>query len=89
MVDRQLGFLAHDLRRELGKWMDRRMGKGTRRDGKGASDQEIRAMATLRECGVPLPELRAQWELQRAAQMSLRARKSHHLLVERFQLNCD
>jgi len=32
-------------------------------------------MAKLEACGIPLAELRGQWDLQRAAQLSLRSRK--------------
>jgi hypothetical protein len=57
------------MREGLGTWIQRRLRKGVVKQG------EI-AAAELVACGVPVTELRRQWELQQEAQLSVRARKS-------------
>jgi hypothetical protein len=56
------------LRDDLGDWILRRLRRGVKA-------QSAKAELDLEQCGVPLPELRHQWELQREAQMSIRARE--------------
>ena len=61
----------------LGRWIDRRLRKGIKNQGNIAT-------AELVACGIPVPELRKEWELQQEAQLSVRARKpfrNHHLLA--------
>jgi hypothetical protein len=45
---------------------------------KGVVQQGDIAAAELVACGVPVTELRKEWELQQEAQLSVRARKSPH-----------
>ena len=61
------------MRDGLGAWIQRRLCKGVSKQGKIA---EVELVA----CGVPLAELRRQWELQQEAQLSVRARKPSEIL---------
>jgi hypothetical protein len=75
--------VGHELRNGLGDWLRRRYDHGVCGQGRKARE-------TLEDCGVPLPELRRQWDLQREAQMSIRAREYSEPLtmlnyIERFQ----
>lgn len=72
MTDRQLSAIAYDLRDDLGDWLKRRQKNGI-------EDQGNKARKIINECGVPEPVLRAQWELQKAAQLSIRARRYSNL----------
>ncbi|KAG6883278.1 hypothetical protein C0993_007006, partial [Termitomyces sp. T159_Od127] len=54
---------------DLGLWISRRLTKGV--EGQGDV-----ARKTLEECGISDDVLRTQWDQQRAAQLSIRARKS-------------
>jgi len=56
------------MRDELGQWIAKCNNNITK--------QEKQAHNILLECGVPEHELRQLWVEQRAAQLSLRARKS-------------
>lgn len=56
------------MRDELGDWISRRLRRGVIEQGKKAN-------TTLQVCDVPIDKLRHQWELQRAAQLSVRARE--------------
>jgi hypothetical protein len=57
------------MRDGLGGWIERRLRKGIVQQGDIAA-------AELVACGVPITELRKEWELQQKAQLSVRARKS-------------
>jgi hypothetical protein len=67
LIDRQSAFIAGELRDDLGDWILRRLRHGV----KGQSNK---AREILDKCGIPLPELREQWEMQRKAQTSIRRR---------------
>jgi hypothetical protein len=58
------------MRDGLGGWIERRLRKGVIMQGDIAA-------AELVACGVPVSELRNEWELQQKAQLSVRARKPH------------
>jgi hypothetical protein len=63
-----MASIGEELRAELGSWLRRRQKKGV--EGQGKKAQKI-----LDECGIPLSTLQEQWELQQAAQLSIRARE--------------
>lgn len=67
LIDRQASSINSELRDDLGHWIRRRLKKGVNGQGKEAEK-------VLNECGVSLPELKHQWELQKVAQLSVRAR---------------
>jgi hypothetical protein len=56
------------MRDGLGDWIGRRLRLGVNQQGKAAR-------AELLACGVPIEALRAQWQLQQVAQLSVRSRK--------------
>lgn len=68
MIDRQVASIGQELRDDLGNWLRRRLSRGVEGQGK-------KAQFTLTNSGVPVAELREQWNLQCVAQLSLRARK--------------
>ena len=68
LIDRQTTSIGLELRDDLGDWIRRRLAKGI-------GGHTKKAKKILDECGVSPTELRAQWELQRASQLSIRARK--------------
>lgn len=72
LTDRQLSFIALDLRDDLGSWIKRRMKRGVEEQGR-------RANQVLSTITASKDELRGQWDLQKAAQMSVRARELHFL----------
>lgn len=55
------------MRDDLGNWIRRRLEKGVQGQGQ-------KARAILADCEIPVETLREQWELQKEAQLSLRAR---------------
>jgi hypothetical protein len=67
LIDRHAGSIASDHRDDLGGWIRRRLKKGV--EGQGG-----KAQAVLDQLGIPVEELRAQWELQQVSQLSLRVR---------------
>ena len=69
LIDRQAAAIGNDLRDDLGNWIVSRLRRGVTLQGE-------KAKYALDDCGVPLNELREQWQLQQTAQLSLRARKS-------------
>lgn len=69
MLDRQLISIGAEMRDDLGNWLTKRR--------RNIDKQERQAQKILRDCGIPEVELRKQWKDQRAAQLSLRARKFH------------
>ena len=68
LIDRQATSIGLELRDDLGDRIRRRLTKGI-------GGHTMKANKTLDECGVSAEELRAEWESQRASQLSLRARK--------------
>jgi hypothetical protein len=68
ILDRQAAAIGQDMRDDLGNWLRRRLDKGVVGQGQ-------RARAILEDCGVSVGTLRKQWELQRAAQLSICARE--------------
>ncbi|KAG6816073.1 hypothetical protein H0H93_008564, partial [Arthromyces matolae] len=66
MLDRQVRLIGLEHRDDLGLWIHRRLSKGV-------EGQDEAARKTLLECNIPESTLRAQWELQRKSQLSLRA----------------
>ncbi|KIJ58397.1 hypothetical protein HYDPIDRAFT_34233 [Hydnomerulius pinastri MD-312] len=75
LIDRQAAAIGHDMRKELGSWLKRRMRKGVGEQGDAA--QEV-----IASCGVPVAELQSQWKHQRAAQLSVRAHAPTRLKKE-------
>lgn len=61
-----------DMRNDLAAWIQRRSQKGI---GKKDGD----ACAALVECGVPVEELRQQWQHQQQCQTSLHSRECSRL----------
>ena len=61
------------MRDGLGDWIGRRLRLGVNKQGKVAR-------AELLACGVPIEALREQWQLQQAAQLSVRSRECISLL---------
>ena len=66
MLDCQSRSIGAELRDDLGDWIRRRL--------KTIATEESEARKILSKCGVPVSELRTQWGLQKAAQLSIRAR---------------
>ena len=56
------------MRDGLGDWIGRRLRLGVNKQGKVAREE-------LLACGVPIEALCEQWQLQQAAQLSVRSRK--------------
>lgn len=75
LTDRQLSAISFELRDDLGDWLKRRCRRGIQ-------EQSTKARAILQKCGITEGELRAQWELQKAAQLSIRARKYKVLFLQ-------
>lgn len=69
ITDRQLSAIAYDLRCDLGEWLKRRRRAGV-------EEQSKKSREVIAKCGMSIPDLRAQWDLQKTAQSSIRARKS-------------
>ncbi|PPQ73357.1 hypothetical protein CVT26_015449 [Gymnopilus dilepis] len=61
LTDRLLSAFALDGRDDLGAWLGRRL--------RSLKSQQKTAEKTLSDIGIPLEELREQWELQKAAQL--------------------
>ena len=68
MTDRQLTFIAEELRDGLGDWIKNRLERGVKAQGN-------KAQSLLHDSEFTIPKLREQWDLQKQAQMSLRARE--------------
>ncbi|KZT18731.1 hypothetical protein NEOLEDRAFT_1143025, partial [Neolentinus lepideus HHB14362 ss-1] len=75
LVDRQAAAIGDELREDLGDYIKRRLVRGVQRQAREAEDE-------LGACGVPIEELCSQWELQRAAQLSIRAHAPARLKKE-------
>ncbi|TFK63382.1 hypothetical protein BDN72DRAFT_775931 [Pluteus cervinus] len=70
LLDRQATAIATELRNDLGSWLDRRNTRGVKIQGGNAAD-------IIHERGIPVSELQQEWQAQREAQGSLKARKSY------------
>ena len=68
LIDRQATVVGIEMVRDLGSWLKRRLKKGIQEQGETA--QKV-----LDSCGILATDLRSQWTEQRAAQLSIRARK--------------
>ncbi|KJA14936.1 hypothetical protein HYPSUDRAFT_412056 [Hypholoma sublateritium FD-334 SS-4] len=75
LTDRQLSAIAYNLRCDLGEWLKRR-----RRIG--VEEQSKKSRAVIAKCGMSLSNLRAQWDLQKIAQSSIRAHAPSRLKKE-------
>lgn len=75
MIDRQTISIGAEMRDDLGNWIVKRR--------RHIDQQEQQARKILEDCGIPESELMELWKEQKAAQLSLRARKSHlhHYLI--------
>lgn len=62
-------MIAFEMRDDLGDWITHRLHHGVLAQGR-------KAKAIMEESGVAVTELRAQWALQKEAQLSIRARMS-------------
>ena len=68
MIDQYAAFVNEDGRDSLGDWIERQRDKNLASKSKAAAK-------VIKECRVPVDELRHQWKEQKAAQTSIRARK--------------
>jgi hypothetical protein len=68
MIDQYAAFVSAEGHASLGNWIHRQQRKNV-------TPKHRAAMATLRDCQVPVRELRVQWEAQKLAQTSIRTRK--------------
>ncbi|KAJ7850971.1 hypothetical protein B0H13DRAFT_2360391 [Mycena leptocephala] len=75
MIDQYAGFMSAEGRASLGSWIHRQQRKNV-------TPKHRAAMRMLQECQVPVQELRAEWEAQKAAQTSIRAHAPARLRCE-------
>ncbi|KAG6903718.1 hypothetical protein DXG01_015356, partial [Tephrocybe rancida] len=75
LVDQQVDSIGGELRNDLGAWIRRRLSKGV--EGQGRKAQEL-----LESSGVEEAELRRQWALQKASELSVRAQAPVRLKKE-------
>ncbi|PPR02784.1 hypothetical protein CVT26_009395 [Gymnopilus dilepis] len=75
LTDHQLSAIAFDLRVDLADWIKRRRRKGVQ-------DQGAKAKAVIAKCGMTQSDLHIQWDLQKSAQMSVRAHAPNKLKKE-------
>ncbi|KAF8911099.1 hypothetical protein CPB84DRAFT_1842351 [Gymnopilus junonius] len=73
LTDHQLSAIALELKDDLGDWLQRQQRCGMQ-------EQSRKAKAIIEKSGMMEAELHAQWELQKSAQISVRAHKSNHTL---------
>ncbi|KAG6805157.1 hypothetical protein H0H92_000503, partial [Tricholoma furcatifolium] len=66
ILDRQTRYIGEEHKNDLGTWIQCRLTKGVEEQGQAAR-------LALEECGVPVDTLRDQWEMQRSAQLLIRA----------------
>jgi hypothetical protein len=66
MIDQYTTFVNDEGRDNLGDWI-------TRQQNKNLGPKQTAARKVLRECGVPVAELRQEWEVQKAAQSKLQS----------------
>ena len=67
MTDHQLSYIAIELREDLGDWIRCRLKWGI-------SEQKQKSEQVLSAIAISKGELHRQWELQKAAQMSVQSR---------------
>ncbi|KAJ7655519.1 hypothetical protein B0H14DRAFT_3540729, partial [Mycena olivaceomarginata] len=75
MIDQYTTFVNDEGRDNLGDWI-------TRQQNKNLGPKQTAARKVLRECGVPVAELRQEWEVQKAAQSKLRSHAPARLCRE-------
>ncbi|KAF8907605.1 hypothetical protein CPB84DRAFT_1843822 [Gymnopilus junonius] len=75
MTDRQLSAIAVELRDDLGDWIKHC-------HHRGVQDQGNRAKSIMANCGMSESSLQAQWDLQKAAQLSVRVHAPARLRKE-------
>lgn len=68
MIDQYAMFVNEDGRSSLGDWIKRQREKNL-------FTKYNQAKKVIRQCGIHVNELRHEWEQQKAAQKSIRARK--------------
>ncbi|KAJ7490764.1 hypothetical protein FB451DRAFT_1124335 [Mycena latifolia] len=66
MIDQYAAFVNEEGRDNLGGWIERQEHRNLAKKRKAANK-------VLRECGIPVAELRRNWEEQKAAQTSIRS----------------
>ena len=74
MIDRQASAINHEMRADLGEWIKHRLRRGVQEQGDTARRQ-------IAESGYTTKDLQKQWALQRASQLSIRARMSKSMLL--------
>jgi hypothetical protein len=67
MIDQYMTFVKDEGRDNLGDWI-------TCQQNKNLGPKQTAAHKVLHECGVPVAELRQEWEAQKAVQSKLRSR---------------
>jgi hypothetical protein len=65
IIDRQTGFIAEELKEDLGDWIVRQLGRNIPR-------HEEESQALIDECDLNIPELRLEWQTQHRMQTSVR-----------------
>jgi hypothetical protein len=65
IIDRQTGFVADELREDLGDWVRRQLESNIPR-------HEDDAHTVITDCDLTIPDLRREWESQYAMQTSVR-----------------
>lgn len=81
LTDRQLSHLANETRADLGDWIKRRQRRGVQEQGQ-------KARSIMMQSGVKESDLRIQWDLQKAAQSSVRARTCNTLSKGNSHTDC-
>ncbi|KAG6824273.1 hypothetical protein H0H92_007384 [Tricholoma furcatifolium] len=75
VLDRHVRFIGEEHKHDLGLWIQQRLKRGVVEQGQ-------KAQVALSECGEPEDVLRTQWEMQRSAQLSVRAHAPTRLKKE-------
>ena len=65
ILDRQMGYVAEELKEDLGDWVVRQLDRNIPR-------HEEEAQALVDGCNLSVLELRAEWKTQRSMQTSVR-----------------
>ena len=69
LIDRQAAAVGYEMRTDLGDWIKRRLRRGVQEQGGAARVQ-------VEESSYSIEFLKEQWSLQKASQLSIRARES-------------
>ncbi|KAI0925143.1 hypothetical protein AcW2_005825 [Taiwanofungus camphoratus] len=75
LIDRQVHAIGKEMHLDLGNFIAHKLRLGI-------NPQVMAAQREVEASGVPMPVLREQWQLQREAQMSIRAHAPAHLKKE-------